>query len=120
MPISPGSVISSSGSSLDPTFLWSGGTTVIGGQAVFDGQSFYSGNFSDTNAFIGLQFQFAGATHYGWMEIYNYPNIAAGQVLGWAYESSPNTPIEAGAVPEPSTWALLAIGGVVLLSHRKR
>lgn len=109
VPVSPGSLISSNGSSLDPVYQWSGGTATLGGQAVFDGEFFYSGNFSDTNAFIGLQFQFDGATHYGWLEIYNYPNVASGQVLAWAYETSPNTPIAVGAVPEPSILALLAV-----------
>jgi hypothetical protein len=109
VPVSPGSIISSNGSSLDPIYQWSGGTATLGGQAVFDGEYFYSGNFSDTNAFIGLQFQFGGQTHYGWMEIYNYPNVASGQVLGWAYESDPNTPIEAGAVPEPSIFTLFSL-----------
>lgn len=118
--VSPGSIISSNGSSLDPIYQWSGGTATLGGQAVFDGEYFYSGNFSDTNAFIGLQFQFDGQTHYGWMEIYNYPNVASGQVLGWAYESDPNTPIAAGAVPEPSTWGLIMLGATLFFVKRKR
>ena len=119
VPVSPGSIISSTGSSLDPIYQWSSGTATIGGQAVFDGEYFYAGNFSDTNAFIGLQFQINNQTHYGWMEIYNYPNVASGQVLAWAYESSPDTPIAAGAVPEPSTWALLAAGATFLFCRRK-
>ena len=110
VPVTSGSVISSLGSSLDPVFQWAGGAATIGGQAVFDGEYFYAGNFSDTDAFIGLQFQFGGETHYGWMEIYNYPDVAAGQVLGWAYETSPNTPILAGQVPEPSILALIVVG----------
>ena len=119
VPVSPGSIISSNGSSLDPIYQWSGGTATIGGQAVFDGEYFYAGNFSDTNAFIGLQFQINNQTHYGWMEIYNYPDVASGQVLAWAYESSPHTPIEAGAVPEPPSWTLLIIGAMFAFDHRR-
>lgn len=114
VPVTSGSVISSLGSSLDPAFQWGGGAATIGGQAVFDGEYYYAGNFSDTDAFIGLQFQFGGEAHYGWMEIYNYPDVAAGQVLAWAYETSPNTSILAGQVPEPSILTLIVIGGAVL------
>ena len=114
VPVSPGSIISSNGSSLDPIYQWSGGTATIGGQAVFDGEYFYAGNFPDTNAFIGLQFQINNETYYGWMEIYNYPDVASGKVLAWAYETSPNAPIIAGAVPEPSAVALCVLGALVL------
>jgi hypothetical protein len=105
-----------------PAYYWLNATAVLGGQAVFDGEYFYAGNFSRRDAFIGLRFQYGGATHYGWMEVNNDPNIASGQVLGWAYETRPDTPILAGAVPEPSTWALLSAGGILfwLVGRRKR
>jgi hypothetical protein len=112
--------------SLNPAYQWinagnvPGGNATIGASAIFDGEYFYTGNFSGLDAFIGLQFQFDGTTHYGWMEVNNYPNAAAGQVLGWAYETSPNTPITAGAVPEPSTFTLLAISGVAVGLLRRK
>ncbi|MEI7733615.1 MAG: PEP-CTERM sorting domain-containing protein [Verrucomicrobiota bacterium] len=121
MPIGRGELVASS----SPSYQWvnasmvAGGTVVIGGSAIFDGEYFYSGKFSDTNAFIGFKFEIGGAMHYGWMEVYNYPNDASGQIFGWAYETDPNTPIIAGAVPEPSTWALLAIGATLVYWRRK-
>jgi hypothetical protein len=111
------------GESISPSpvgYYWLNANAVLGGQAVFDGQYFYAGNFSGRDAFIGLLFQYGGATHCGWMEVNNDQDIAAGQVLGWAYETRPDTPIFAGAVPEPSTAALLAASGVTLWFLRKR
>ena len=98
--LNQGEVISSS---LSPVYQWHGGTAPLGGQAVFDGQYLYSGNFSARDAFIGLQFQYGGNNYFGWLEVTNYANIAAGQVLGWAYETRPDTPIMAGAVPRRLT-----------------
>jgi hypothetical protein len=108
-------------SSLDPVYQWTGSSVTLGAQAVFDGQYFYAGNFSAKDAFIGLEFQAGGNNYFGWMEVTNYFNIAAGQVLGWAYETVPNTPILAGQVPEPSTVALIILGaGVVLLRGKRK
>ena len=71
-------------------------------------------------AYIGFQFQQDGQTYYGWASV-GCPivGINAGWVYSYAYETTPNTPILAGEVPEPSTLALLAAGGTLLLSRRK-
>ena len=44
-------------------------------------------------------------SHYGWIHIENLFGSNWGQISDWAYETRPDTPILAGAVPEPSTWA---------------
>jgi len=71
-------------------------------------------------AFAGVEFEIAGAAHYGWIRIANFD--LGGNVLDWAYETRPGVPIFAGAVPEPSTWALMMGGGLLFfyVSRKKR
>jgi hypothetical protein len=125
VPLNAGDMVSSSASSLDPTYAWFDSAThpvgfaTLGAQAVFDGQFIYTGYWSGRDAFVGLRFQYGGQTHYGWMEIANNAGTASGQVLSWAYETRPDTPILAGAIPEPSTSALLTAGGILLSLLRR-
>jgi hypothetical protein len=72
------------------------------------------------SAYIGLQFQDNGQTYYGWARA-GAPvvGINGGWVYDYAYETSPNTPILAGQVPEPSTVSLGVLGALVLF-FRKR
>ena len=73
------------------------------------------------SAYIGLQFQDAGQTYYGWARA-GAPviGINGGWVYDYAYETTPNTPIFAGqgAVPEPSTWPLLVLGATMFVARR--
>ena len=73
------------------------------------------------SAYIGLQFQDAGQTYYGWARA-GAPvvGINGGWVYDYAYETTPNTPIFAGqgAVPEPSTWPLLLLGAAIFAARR--
>jgi hypothetical protein len=63
------------------------------------------------SAYIGLQFQQDGQTYYGWARV-GAPvvGINGGWIYDYAYETTPNMPILAGAVPEPGTWALFLVG----------
>lgn len=58
--------------------------------------TFSIGNFLDTDGFVGLKFQNSGNTHYGWVRI----EVANGGdvlfVKEYAFESTPNTAINAG------------------------
>ena len=80
---------------------------------------------------MGIHLQIGSEWHYGWVlirggiagpsddgqEFYLNP---PGWVMDWAYETRPDTPILAGAVPDPSTWSLAVCGGSVLLFLRNR
>jgi hypothetical protein len=76
---------------------------------------YFQGN---TDAYAGIRLEAGGNFYYGWLHIQNV-GLNFGQITDWAYETSPNTPILAGAVPEPSPTALLAAGMLSLLLLRR-
>jgi hypothetical protein len=72
-----------------------------------------------TPGFVGLRIGTPGNYHYAWVEV----TVAADMhmTLGrFAIETTPNTAINAGAVPEVNSLALLAFGGAGLALHRRR
>ncbi|HEY7090009.1 MAG TPA: PEP-CTERM sorting domain-containing protein [Tepidisphaeraceae bacterium] len=78
-----------------------------------------------SDGFIGFSFQIAGQTHYGWarLNIGSYQSNLDSFLRDFAYETDANTPILAGAVPEPTAafaLGLLAMGAMGLRSSRKQ
>jgi hypothetical protein len=93
-----------------------------------------------TTQFVGIRLQADDGWHYGWVRLAqgywapfdmdhpNWPDDTDSVpyfalpridtynpgVIDWAYESAPNTPIVAGAVPEPGPIALLVVALCVL------
>ena len=97
------------------------GNAAIGAEALIDNQLSVIGNFAGlSSAYIGFNLVDNGNNYYGWMQVSNPLNDVYGDIVDWGYESSPNTPIEAGAVPEPSTWGLLMLGAILFFVKRKR
>jgi hypothetical protein len=79
-----------------------------------------SSYFRGGTNYIGVNLQLTDGSHYGWLRIVSDSGDAGGIILDWAHETQPNTPILAGAVPEPSTWTLLALGMGFLVWRRRR
>ena len=88
-------------------------TTIENGPNILAG-----GDFSGPGQYLGVQFSFSGQTHYGWVGV--EVNGSTGTIRDYAYESSPDTAIAAGVIPEPSTLALLAAGAGAVGLRRRR
>jgi hypothetical protein len=124
-----GSVVAtSSGIVLDEFAVATGGldvATLFAGQVIGPALTYqetaFMGSFLATGTlFAGLEFyDTIGQLHYGFAE------FDPGQLLGYAYESAANTPITTFDVtqtttPEPSSFALLALGAVGLAVLRQK
>lgn len=79
------------------------------------------GLFTGRNAYMGMEFQIDDQPHYGWVRVdVSQPGLNGGWITEYAYDTRPGMPILAGAVPEPSTWALLVSGGLVIVWFRRK
>ncbi len=96
-----------------------------------DALSLGSGFYHTSNAYLGASYKDSGEDHYCWLQFYPVvvPPHPPYDLQGYTYlvqhdlarESEPNTPIVAGAVPEPSSVFLAFLGAFTLwgLKFRK-
>lgn len=79
------------------------------------------GTFVNRKAYVGLEFQISGNTHYGWIQVdCERFSHNGGYVLDYAYELRPGASILAGAVPEPSVVGLVSLSGAGFWLFRRR
>ena len=104
--------------SVGPTPTTGTFTTGFGGSGFTDDHlGTGAGQFEPgVKGFLGFSVQISGQTHYGYFDV-TLTNNGPGTINGWAYESTPNTPII--VIPEPST-GLLALASLTLLTLRRR
>jgi hypothetical protein len=79
------------------------------------------GNFIGAHgAFLGLRFQIPAdnSTHFGWARVSVDDDLTM-TLVDWAYESTPGVGILAGAVPEPASLGLLALGAAGVIALRR-
>jgi PEP-CTERM motif len=79
--------------------------------------------FVGDTGFLGLKFTDGTGTHYGWAELMvNDKDLLT--LLRFGYETNPDQLIDAGQtmepIPEPSTIALVALGGIAAAHRRKK
>lgn len=80
------------------------------------------GLFTGQIGYLGVQFTSEGQLHYGYLHLdVSFVGANAGNLLALAWDTRPDAGIIAGAVPEPSTWALFALGALaVAVVHKRR
>ncbi len=78
-------------------------------------------NLNSSNNYLGFQFvnENGGGTHFGWLQLQVGATAGQRSIIGYGYEGIAGTNIAAGAIPEPSTFAMLAAGALGLMAVRR-
>jgi len=84
-------------------------------------RGFWGFNFTNSlDQYIPIRIPKDGNWHYAWLKV-TVPRGTRFAVDSWGYETSPNTPIVAGAIPEPSVYVTVILGSILIgLAHLRR
>lgn len=79
---------------------------------------------NSSNNIVGFRFwnEAGSSIHFGWVRFSTGTSLGAQprSIVEYAYESTANTGIAAGAIPTPGSLALLAVGALGLAGRRRR
>lgn len=102
--------------------VWYDGSGPFGGATLSACASPFGcvGPWLGQTAYAGVELRFNGQSYYGWLRIAHFEFSNGGTLLDWAYETRPDTPILAGAVPEPSAFTLFAVGSIAIWFVRQK
>lgn len=114
-------------SSPDPNLIWRQAINLApSGQpytATYNGawNTGYLGLWQGVEGYTGVEFYIGSDPYYAWIRV-GVPlvGIHGGFIYDYAYETRPGASIVAGAVPEPSTLALLVGAGLLIVWFKRK
>jgi len=79
------------------------------------------GLWKDRSGYLGVRIQKEDGWHYGWIQIEDDPltRTLGGYVIGYVYETRPNTLVETFSIPEPAVHGLILLSVGLCLRRKK-
>ncbi len=96
-------------------FLGTAGLLASRNVDTFSGINTGAGDFLGKRGLIGVAFNLVDGLHFGFIDFHGANDAGTGTIFGWAFESTPDTPIHAEFVPEPTSLAAWAAGAATAL-----
>ena len=119
-----GAITLNNGDNVDSGAQWGHnnltGTNFYGNMAYTSFNLGYGSFAGTSDKYLGVRFDIGGNTHYGWIQVQVPADVTFATITGYAYEDVADAQITAGAIPEPGSLALLAIGAAGLAAWRKK